>query len=156
MILKPKFTKQNICVTCGQWKMVMPRARRCEDCTRKNDNNTKVAAQKKRMQNPEYSAAYRAKKSAEYIERMKDPLLKAKYLEQKRVSYDKRMSDPKSRAVYLAQHNTNYKKRLADPVYKAQQKIKDRESQRKSAIKKNQQALLALKLNINSENNDED
>ena len=153
--MKSKFIKQNICIQCDNWRYVLPYARRCQECTRKNDNITKVAAHKKRMSNPEYAAAYKAKKNAEYKERMKNPALKAKYLEQKKISYDKCMADPELKAEYNTRHNSNRNRRMADPEYCKKLKMKAKEALRKTKIKKNKQALFALKLIIKKEEKDE-
>lgn len=134
---------------CGQWKMVMPLVKRCEECD-------KQYLQDKHYTKYHSDDGYRKDTCKRNYESMKkrletNPESRKKFNAMKKRYYHKKMKDPEYRSKTLARTNANFKKRMEDPEYRIKHAAMQKESKRKNAIKKNEQALLALKLKLGND-----
>jgi len=137
---------------CDQWKMVMPLARRCFDCDKQflHDKHYKQYHSDSGFRKDTIKRNYESMKK-----RLKtNPESRKKFNAMKKRYYHKKMKDPEYRAKTLARTNANFKKRMEDPDYRVKHAAMQKESKRKSAIKKNKQALLALRLKLGDGGND--
>lgn len=132
--------------------MVRPQARRCEPCDVIFQSNmfkerykNRSKADKARLLKYNYN---KAKK------RLLDPVHRAKYNARNRAWYARKIKeDPNFQKRTYARVRADHLRRMEDPEYAAQHRLDNRESRRRADIKKNKQALLAIKLKLGNTDN---